>query len=160
LHYKNQVFSVLLLSLIVSVSFNFLREGGISYVKKPLKTVQDQYNISEPLSEPSISLIDIDLAKIFHRDSTLFVDARGPEYLFEGYIPGAIANDNVDSLAEKISTKIGFNEKFVIYCSDDDCGSSEDLAYELQSFGFKNIFVFKGGWKSWVEAGLSVSYYE
>ena len=144
----------------MSVSFNFLREGGISYVKKPLKTVQDQYNISEPLSEPSISLIDIDLAKIFHRDSTLFVDARGLEYLFEGYIPGAIANDNVDSLAEKISTKIGFNEKFVIYCSDDDCGSSEDLAYELQSFGFKNIFVFKGGWKSWVEAGLSVSHYE
>ena len=160
MHYKNQVFSVLLLSLIVSVSFNFLRKGGISFVKKPLKTVQDQYNISEPLSEPSISLIDIDLAKIFHRDSTLFVDARGLEYLFEGYIPGAIANDNVDSLAEKISTKIGFNEKFVIYCSDDDCGSSEDLAYELQSFGFKNIFVFKGGWKSGVEAGLSVSYYE
>ena len=144
----------------MSVSFNFLREGGISYVKKPLKTVQDQYNISEPLSEPSISLIDIDLAKIFHRDSTLFVDARGLEFLFEGYIPGAIANDNVDSLAEKISTIIGFNEKFVIYCSDDDCGSSEDLAYELQSFGFKNIFVFKGGRKSWVEAGLSVSYYE
>ena len=144
----------------MSVSFNFLREGGISYVKKPLKTVQDQYNISEPLSEPSIRLIDIDLAKIFHRDSTLFVDARGLEYLFEGYIPGAIANDNVDSLADKISTKIGFNEKFVIYCSDDDCGSSEDLAYELQSFGFKNIFVFKGGWKSWVEAGLSVSYYK
>ena len=92
----------------MSVSFNFLREGGISYVKKPLKTVQDQYNISEPLSEPSISLIDIDLAKIFHRDSTLFVDARGLEYLFEGYIPGAIANDNVDSLAEKISTKNRF----------------------------------------------------
>ena len=144
----------------MSVSFNFLRKGGISYVKKPLKTVQDQDNISEPLSEPSISLIDLDLAKIFHKDSTLFVDARGLEYLDEGYIPGAIANNNVDSLADKISTKIGFNEKFVIYCSDDDCGSSEDLAYELQSFGFKNIFVFKGGWKSWVEAGLSVSYYE
>ena len=144
----------------MSVSFNFLRDGGISYVKKPLKTVQDQYNISEPLSEPSISLIDIDLAKIFHRDSTLFVDARGLEYLFEGYIPGAIANDNVDSLAEKISTKIGFNEKFVIYCSDDDCGSSEDLAYELQSFGFKNIFVFKGGWKNWKDAGLEIEYNE
>ena len=144
----------------MSVSFNFLRKGGISYVKKPLKTVQDQDNISDVLYEPSISLIDIDLAKILHRDSTLFVDARGLEYLFEGYIPGAIANDNVDSLADKISTKIGFSEKFVIYCSDDDCGSSEDLAYELQSFGFKNIFVFKGGWKSWVEAGLSVSYDE
>ena len=160
MHYKRQLFSIVLLSLLVGISFNSLRESGIPYIRKPLKTVQNQDNISDTLLEPSIRLIDIDLAKRLHRDSTLFIDARGLEYLSDGYIPGAIAIDNIDSLADKISLEIGFNKKFVIYCSDDDCGSSEDLAYELQSFGFSNIFVFKGGWKSWVEAGLSISHDE
>ncbi len=48
----------------------------------------------------------------------------------------------------------------VVYCSDDDCGSSEELAYELQEIGFMNILVFKGGWKSWTEDGLETETHE
>jgi len=48
----------------------------------------------------------------------------------------------------------------VVYCSDDDCGSSEELAYELQEIGFMNILVFKGGWKSWTEAGFEIETHE
>ena len=44
----------------------------------------------------------------------------------------------------------------MIYCSDDDCGSSEELAYELQDLGFSNILVFKGGCRSWTDAGLEI----
>ena len=56
----------------------------------------------------------------------------------------------------KINTLIGLDKGFVIYCSDDDCGSSEDLAYELQERGFMNIFVFKGGWKEWIDAKMTI----
>ena len=59
-------------------------------------------------------------------------------------------------LAEQIDYLIGTEKGFVIYCSDDDCGSSEELAYELQDLGFSNILVFKGGWKSWTDAGLKI----
>ena len=55
---------------------------------------------------------------------------------------------------------IGFDTGFVIYCSDDDCGSSEELAYQFQDIGFNNILVFKGGWKSWKDAGLEIEYHE
>jgi 3-mercaptopyruvate sulfurtransferase SseA len=41
----------------------------------------------------------------------------------------------------------------VIYCSGDECGSSEDLAYELQGEGFSNLLVFKGGWTAWNSSG-------
>ena len=44
----------------------------------------------------------------------------------------------------------------MIYCSDDDCGSSEELAYELQDLGFSNILVFKGGWRSWTDSGFEI----
>ena len=77
------------------------------------------------------------------------------EYLTDGIIPGAIANDDIGFLAEQIEYLIGTDKGFVIYCSDDDCGSSEELAYELQDLGFNNILVFKGGWKSWIDAGLA-----
>ena len=78
----------------------------------------------------------------------------------DGFIPGAIADDDVDILADMINEKIGYEKEFVIYCSDDDCGSSQDLAYELQDMGFFNILVFKGGWKSWSEAGFEIGYRE
>ena len=47
---------------------------------------------------------------------------------------------------------IEIDEQFVVYCSDSDCGSSEDLSYEFQSIGFSNILLFKGGWQEWVDA--------
>ena len=49
------------------------------------------------------------------------------------------------------------DDPFVVYCSDDDCGSSEELSYELQSYGFTNILLFKGGWKQWQEANYPTS---
>ena len=63
-------------------------------------------------------------------------------------------------LSDQIETMIGFDTGFVIYCSDDDCDSSEELAYEFQDIGFNNILVFKGGWKSWKDAGLEIEYRE
>ena len=96
------------------------------------------------------------MARSLHQSGILFVDARAEEYLTEGIIPGAIANDDVGFLAEQIDYLIGTEKGFVIYCSDDDCGSSEELAYELQDLGFSNILVFKGGWKSWTDAGFKI----
>ena len=86
--------------------------------------------------------------------------ARAEEYLESGFIPGAIANDDIDILSDDIASSIGYDKSFVIYCSDDECGSSEDLAYTLQEFGFYDILVFKGGWKTWTEAGLEVEFNE
>ena len=74
------------------------------------------------------------------------------EYYFKGHIPNSICNDDFDSLVYQIEDFVTYNNGFVVYCSDDDCGSSEDLAYELQDLGFMNILVFKGGWKDWSEA--------
>ena len=90
----------------------------------------------------------------------MFVDARAEEHLKEGFILGALANDDLDLLSREIDGLIGFDKVFVIYCSDDDCGSSEDLAYSLQSYGFSNILVFQGGWKEWNDAGLPKENYE
>ena len=121
-----------------------------------MDTVSSIDEVNTIFIEPQIREVDLKSAMEFHKSGILFVDARAEEYLANGVIPGAISNDDVDALVETIDYLIGYEKGFVIYCSDDDCGSSEDLAYDLQSYGFSNIFVFKGGWKSWTDAGLEI----
>ena len=51
------------------------------------------------------------------------------------------------------------SKAFVVYCSDDNCGSSEELSYQLYDQGFESIYLFKGGWKQWIENNLPAKYY-
>ena len=142
----------------MGILFNGLRDNSISWIASPMEIVESSDEILDINIEPTIRQIDLPIAKNLHESSVLFVDARSSEYLDDGIISGAIFNENIDSLAVMISSLIGYDTAFVIYCSDDDCGSSEELAYELQEFGFNNILVFKGGWRSWSEEGLEVEY--
>ena len=147
-------------SIIIGLSFNLGRSwvdgAGISLLAEELKIVSGSEQAFAILSDPRVSIIDLQSAIEFHEKEILFVDARAKEYLYEGVIPGAISNDDIEALSDEISDLIGYNKGFVVYCSDDDCGSSEDLAYELQERGFMNIFVFKGGWKEWIDAKMTI----
>ena len=147
-------------SIIIGLSFNLGRSwvdgAGISLLAEELKIVSDSEQAFAILSDPRVSIIDLQSAIEFHEKEILFVDARAEEYLYEGVIPGAISNDDIEVLSDEISDLIGYDKGFVVYCSDDDCGSSEDLAYELQERGFMNIFVFKGGWKEWTDAKMTI----
>ena len=107
----------------------------------------------------AITGIDLELAKKLFEENTLFVDARA-EGLQRGHIPNAICFDDFDLLVEKLENTIGMDDQFIVYCSDSDCGSSEDLSYELQSYGYNNILLFKGGWKEWTDANLIQAKYE
>ena len=121
-----------------------------------MEKVTSTSDIDKIIEEPRIREINLETARVLQENGSLFVDARAEEYLAEGIIPGAVFSDDNEILSEKIYDLIGYDKGFIIYCSDDDCGSSEQLAYELQDLGFMNIFVFKGGWKEWTGAGLEI----
>jgi|TARA_B110000014_G_C19996050_1_gene516087 3-mercaptopyruvate sulfurtransferase SseA len=160
LQYQKQLAGIIALSIIFGASFNSLRDNGISWLAKPMEKVTSTSDIDKIIEEPSIREINLETARVLQENGSLFVDARAEEYLEGGFIPGAIANDDIDILSDDIASSIGYDKSFVIYCSDDECGSSEDLAYTLQEFGFYDILVFKGGWKTWTEAGLEVEFNE
>ena len=160
LKYQKQLVSILTLSIILGTSFNLLRNDGIPWLAKPIKKLDSATDIDKKNEEPTIREINLETAKTLQSSGSLFVDARAEEYLDDGFIPGAIANDDFDILSDSIASLIGYDKRFVVYCSDDDCGSSEELAYMLQDFGFNDILVFKGGWKTWSEAGLGVEFNE
>ena len=155
-----QVLLITGISVLCSASFNTMRDGGISWLAKPIEKISSTNDIELNIDVPSVREINLETAKNLQKNGALFIDARSEEYLEDGFIPGAINNDDTDALSDEIATLIGFDRGFVIYCSDDDCGSSEDLAYDLQEYGFNNILVFKGGWKTWSESGLDIEYNE
>ena len=152
----NQSYIYIALSLLISFCVNILRMESLPFVAIPLEKIEDITQIENSDIQPQIREITIDIAERLFSDSVLFIDARAEEYYFEGHIPNSICNDNFDSLIIQVEDKITYSDGFVVYCSDDDCGSSEDLAYQLQDQGFTNIYLFKGGWKQWMENNLAI----
>ena len=150
----NQIYIYVALSLFISFFVNILRIDSLPYIAIPLEKIEDIAQIENSSLQPQIREISIDVAERLFSDSVLFIDARAEEYYHEGHIPNSICNDDFDSLVYQIEDIITYKNGFVVYCSDDDCGSSEDLAYQLQGQGFTNIYLFKGGWKQWMENDL------
>ena len=153
----HQIYFFLIISLTLSVFVNLFRPKPILYIAKNLEIIKDIDQINKNVSNPMIRTIDIEIAKTLFENNTLFVDARAEEYFENGHIPNAICNDDINLLIEEIDSRIQVDEGFIVYCSDDDCGSSEELAYKLQEQGFMSIYVFKGGWKQWNNNNLPVS---
>ena len=150
----NQIYIYIALSLFISFFVNILRTDSLPYIATPLEKIEDIAQIENSSLQPQIREISIDVAERLFSDSVLFIDAREEEYYIEGHIPNSICNDDFDSLVYQIEDFITYKNGFVVYCSDDDCGSSEDLAYQLQDQGFTNIYLFKGGWKQWTKNNL------
>ena len=100
--------------------------------------------------------ISLEQAHEFYNDKAIFIDARDLEYFNEGHIPGAWDSDIFSELIVRLDSLQGKDGSIITYCDGDECGSSEELAYELQEAGFANIFVFVGGWSEWKQAGLSI----
>ena len=139
----SQITYIVFLSTSVSIVFNQLRSNPLAYVKQKAEVISNLENLQTESSEPTITGIDIKIAKELFDKNVLFIDARAEEFYNDGHIPNDICSDDFDSLVEQLEKKIEIDEQFVVYCSDSDCGSSEDLSYEFQSIGFSNILLFK-----------------
>ena len=152
----HQIYFFITISFITSFVINWSRTDTLPIIADPLEKIEEIDQINEKMSNPIIREISIDIAKDLFYQNMLFVDARSEEYYIEGHIPKAVCNDNLDLLITKMEKHISTDDGFIVYCSDDDCGSSEELAYLLQEQGFSNIYLFKGGWKQWVDNNLPI----
>ena len=152
----NQICIYVAISLFISFFINTIRTDPLPYIAISLEKIEDIAQIEDSSLQPQIREISIDVAERLFLDSVLFIDARAEEFYHDGHIPNSICNDDFDSLVYQIEDFVTYNNGFVVYCSDDDCGSSEDLAYQLQDQGFTNIYLFKGGWEQWMENDLPI----
>jgi len=145
-----QIIVIAITSTVLSLTLNAVRPDGIPLLAKELAVAEE---IEYDTVEPRLFAITLDQALELYQKGTVFVDAREPEYYQEGHIKGAWNIPFFLELVFKLDSLQDKDAPMVIYCSGNECGSSEDLAYELQAEGFSNILVFKGGWTAWNTSG-------
>ena len=145
-----QIIVIAITSTVLSLTLNAVRPDGIPLLAKELAVAEE---IEYDTAEPRLFAITLDQALELYQKGTVFVDAREPEYYQEGHIKGAWNIPFFLELVFKLDSLQGKDAPLVIYCSGDECGSSEDLADELQVEGFSNLLVFKGGWTAWNTSG-------
>ncbi|MCH7764281.1 MAG: rhodanese-like domain-containing protein [Candidatus Marinimicrobia bacterium] len=147
----NQMAALILVSLVVGIITNSIRSDGISFFAKEIEVAEDINDVSgEPVA------ITLTQAKELFDQGVIFIDARDDEYFADGHIKNAWNSGFFMELMFRLDSLQSRNDPVVVYCSDDECGSSEELAYDLYNEGFNKLMVFQGGWIEWTGIGYPI----
>jgi len=147
----NQMLALIMVSLVIGFLSNSIRSDGIPYIAQKIAVAE---NLDEIPGEPVA--ITLTQAKQLFDQGVVFVDARGDEYFADSHITNAWNSGFFMELMFKLDSLQSRNDAIVVYCSDDECGSSEELALDLYNEGFTKLLVFRGGWIEWTQAGYPV----
>jgi rhodanese-related sulfurtransferase len=101
--------------------------------------------------------INLDQAYKLYTMGFIFIDARVEEEYKTGHIKNSINLPiyNFDKY-EKVVSGISKFQTIICYCGGSDCDLSTQLANKLFSLGYKNNYIFIGGWEQWKTAGYPV----
>lgn len=119
--------------------------------KKIINEIKEAIAFTEPKA------ITIEQAyALFNRD-VKFVDARDEADYLAGHITNSIniPFDDFDNHKQKLEL-LSKEKPMVIYCGGTDCDLSHLLANLLFEKGYKQVYVFFGGWFDWLSANYPV----
>ena len=150
--YLKQAVYIVICSIVVGSLVNTFRPNGIPFLAKSINGFSNNFQDNDFI----IETIDLEIARKLFYDKVTFVDARDSISFINGHINDAIPQYPYYDMIDKLFIKQGFNEPIVVYCDDEECGLSEELAYQIQAEGFSKIYIFSGGWNQWLLAKLPV----
>ena len=141
--------TIILLSTIISLTFNFISPNGISLVY----SYNSQIDIYDDL------FITLEETKYFYeKSSAIFLDSRSSSTYRKGHIKNAISFPyfEFNKYYQKLSKNLNKDSLIIVYCGGESCNTSEKLAHKLMNLGYNNIRIFKNGWNSWKSAQLPI----
>jgi rhodanese-related sulfurtransferase len=131
-----------------------VKEETKTNLSEPKKISEE---IKEALAFTEPKAITLEQAyTLFNKDIT-FVDSRDEaDYIF-GHITNSIniPFDDFDNHKQKLE-KLSKDKPLVIYCAGTDCDLSHLLANLLFKQGYKQVYVFFGGWNEWLNASYPI----
>jgi rhodanese-related sulfurtransferase len=91
------------------------------------------------------------MKKIISNPDFIVIDARNPEMYAKSKIGKAINIFPYDEEAVFMPKILDLptDKRIVIYCDGGNCDSSHKLAEAIKTFGYKNVFIYSGGWDDW-----------
>lgn len=139
-----QVVVLFFLSVFLAVGFNSIRKNGLSFWERNTSHTSD-FSVSISVAK-----------RFFFKKKALFIDARPKEFYKRSHIKGAIniPPESEEELIKRI--RLPKDKVIITYCDDRTCGLSKELALELYSLGFDNVYYLKEGFKAWLSQNLPV----
>jgi rhodanese-related sulfurtransferase len=104
---------------------------------------------------------DIDTAELSARlhgsSPPIVAEILGPQYFDAGHLPGAV-NLPLEGFAETAARLLpAKSAEIVVYCASATCQNSHIAQRKLQSLGYENVRLYRGGKAAWKEAGLALA---
>ncbi len=92
-----------------------------------------------------------------HREAVL-VDARDEQTFARGHIKGAVylPVGQFEAKTGEFEGKVPFKAAIVVYCNGYGCHDSMTVGKMLMSKGYRQVYVFEGGYPEWRDGGLPV----
>ena len=163
--------SIIIISSLLGLLINYFNPKGIPFIKdeRQLNFVDDStssYNSNE-INENNNHISDdiLDEAKAItlkqayslYNQNVLFIDARDYVEYEIGHINNAISLPYLDFDKYKtILDTIPTSTPIVAYCDGEDCDLSILLGDKLFESGYKEVYIFFGGWVDWQMANYPV----
>jgi rhodanese-related sulfurtransferase len=119
----------------------------------PVTEEKATQEIKEIVAFTEPQAITLDQAYKLYKKDVTFVDARDDADYIAGHIINSIniPFDDLDNHKQKFEL-LSKEKPMVIYCAGTDCDLSILLGNLLFEQGYKQVYVFFGGWNEWLEA--------
>jgi rhodanese-related sulfurtransferase len=89
-------------------------------------------------------------------DPIVLIDALAPMSYAHSHLPGAI-NLIPERVDDEASRRIpDLEADVIVYCANESCESSVEVAERLVELGYRRVRHYPGGKSDWTEAGLPV----
>ncbi len=97
--------------------------------------------------------------ELYDRNEATIVDARDRATFAEGHIKGAVSLPvgEVEGKLAHFRDRVPLIATLVIYCNGYSCHDSRTLADRLIGAGWRQVYVFEGGYPEWRDAGYPVA---
>jgi rhodanese-related sulfurtransferase len=122
-----------------------------SDLKKKSEDTDEVIAFTEPKA------ITIEQAYTLYNKNVIFIDARDEADFLVGHITNSIniPFDDFDNHKQKLEL-LSKEKPVVIYCAGTDCDLSILLGNLLFEQGYKQVYIFFGGWNEWLNAKYPV----
>ena len=168
----SSVLIIVVLSSLLGLTTNYLNYQGIPLIKSERvlnwatdsteiknteQIIEDNNKTNSEAKFDEAAAITLKQAYALYNKNVLFVDARDyVEYEID-HIKGAISLpyyefDEYKSVLQSISK----NTPLVTYCDGRDCDLSIMLGDKLFEMGYKQVYIFFGGWIDWQDNNYPV----
>ncbi len=151
------VLAIIIISSILGLIFNLINPKGVPLIAQEKVLKWESGPLSVPLNADEPYAVNLAQAKELYEQKELFIDAREKEDYLSGRIKDAvnIPFDHLDDYITELE-KIKKDQRIVTYCGGTDCDLSILLGNKLFEIGYKNVYIFFGGWNKWLNAGYPV----